>query len=184
MYGREPGMGGCCVAGLQFPGSDHLVGAHAQLRSGGADVGEDVADEFFRDQHVKAARAGDQLVSGRGLVRLKEVGFNVGMPGCDLREDLAKEGMAAQHVVLFHACDAADAVGRFTSAHRGQLEGLADYPLRDRADVGEGTQPPAQDTAQHTGVRAVRAADIRQSRRAREGGMVYGPNVFRRRRNR
>ncbi len=32
----KPGTGGCCVAGLQFLGWDHLAGAHAQLR--GADV--------------------------------------------------------------------------------------------------------------------------------------------------
>ena len=67
-----------------------------------------------------------------------------------------------------------EALGVF--AHQDVVD--AGARVADRADVGVGIQSPAQDPAQHAGLRAVRAADFGQSRRALERGVVEGPDAL------
>ncbi len=50
--------------------------------------------------------------------------------------------------------------------------------MADGPDVGIGVKAPTQHTAQHPGFRAVWVADVRQSRRAFEGGVVAALDSF------
>ncbi len=52
-------------------------------------VGEDVAEHVLGDDHVEAARAGDEL--HRGVVDEHVVEGDVGVVGVDLGDDLAPE---------------------------------------------------------------------------------------------
>lgn len=96
-------------AGVADSGCGTLAQADDRAR---AHIGEDLADEIFRDQHGKAFRTGDQLVGGG--IGVLVISLDARVIGGQFGEDATKERVAAQHVAFVHARDSADPVGRGT----------------------------------------------------------------------